>query len=386
MPHPKGKRALIFFIIWQLIFLVGIAKAEEKSPEQRLSEQELATEKFLSNLEAKLAHKFFDYRQRPVVRVAVFDFNDGAGNVSKVGREIAEKISRRLWGQKQFSVLSREKVEQYLQWMGMTTLFKMNAPMLYRWQKRINTMDPGHGLHVLIGGEVQKGVGRSLRLSASLINFETKIGPRELENNILDLTNINGEIPLPTEQALKEALEIVTRGEIRPAAEGRLLILASNKGHNLMETDYVKGFTKERPFPWSEVPLLFIPSKEEGVMPENVKVGLDRISLSPLTWGKDPGKQLEYSFLHGKCSTNLVYFDEIMPAQSYRLVITITDPKSYETRSLMKQVTVYPGATTLVVLSFYIPSEKERMRSKQTAQINIFQLWGKGTEIFPEKR
>jgi myo-inositol catabolism protein IolC len=75
-----------------------------------------------------------------------------------------------------------------------------------------------------------------------------------------------------------------------------------------------------------------------------------------------------------------------MPGQSYRLVITITDPKSYETRSLMKQVTVYPGATTLVVLSFYIPSEKERMRSKQTAQINIFQLWGKGTEIFPEKR
>ncbi|MGB9699776.1 MAG: hypothetical protein ACPL5I_10365 [Thermodesulfobacteriota bacterium] len=385
MPNQKGRAVLIFFLIYLLTLTGGISRAEEKSTEQRLSEQELATEKFLSNLEAKLAYKFFDYRQRPVVRVAVFDFNDGAGNVSKGGREIAEKISRRLWWQKQFTVLSREKVEQYLQWMGMTTLFKMNAQMLYRWQKRINTLDPGHGLHVLISGEVQKGVGRSLRLSASLINFETKIGSRELEHNILDLTNIIGEIPLPTEQALKEALEIVTRGEIRSAAEGRLLILASNKGHNLMETDYVRRFTKEQPSPWAEVPLLFIAGKEEGIMPENVKVGLDRLSLSPLTWVKDPGKQLQYSFLHGKCSTNLVYFDEIMPAQSYRLVTALTDPKSYETRSLVKEVPVYPGVTTLVVLSFYIPSEKERLRSKQTAQINIFQLWGKGMEVFPEK-
>lgn len=385
MPHKKEIGALIFFIIWQLTLGGVILSAEEKSAEQRLSEQELATEKFLSTLETKLAYKFFDYRQRPVVKVAVFDFNDGAGNVSKAGREIAEKISRRLWWQKQFTVLNREKAEQYLQWMGMTTLFKINAQMIYRWQKRINTMDPGHGIHVLIGGEVQKGVGRSLRLSASLINFGAKIGSRELENNILDLTNVNGEIPLPTEQALKEALEIVTRGEIRSAAEGRLLILASNKGHNLIETDYVKMFTKEKPFPWAEVPLLFIAGKEEGVMPENVKVGLDRLSLSPLTGGKDPGKQLQYSFLHGKCSTNLVYFDEIMPAQSYLLVTTLTDPKSYETSSLVQEVSVYPEATTLVVLSFYVPSEKERIRSKKTAQINIFQIWGKGMKIIPEK-
>lgn len=386
MLRPKEMRGLIFLILCLLIFIGGVSRAEEKSAEQRLSEQELATEKFLSSLEAKLAHKFFDYRQRPVVRVAVFDFNDGSGNVSKGGREIAEKIGRRLWRQKQFTVLSREKVEQYLQLMGMTTLFKMNAQMLYRWQKRINTMDPGHGIHVLIGGEVQKGVGRSLRLSASLISFGSKIGPWELENNILDLTNVNGEIPLPTEQALKEALEIVTRGEIRSAAEGRLLILASNKGHNLIETDYVKVFTKEQPFPWAEVPLLFVAGKEEGLMPENVKVGLDRLSLSPLTVGKDPGKQLAYFILHGKCSTNLVYFDEIIPAQSYRLITALTDPKSYETRSLVKEVTVYPGATTLVVLSFYIPSEKERIRYKQTGEINIFQIWGKGLEIFPEKR
>lgn len=384
--RPQKIRVLIFLIICLLIFIGGVSRAEEKSAVQRLSEQDLATEKFLSSLEAKLAQKFFDYRQTPVVRVAVFDFNDGNGNVSKNGREIAEKIGRRLWQQKQFTVLSREKIEQYLQWMGMTTLYKINAQMLYRWQKRINAMDPGHGIHVLIGGEVQKGVGRSLRLSAYLISFRSKIGPWELENNILDLTNVNGEIPLPTEQALKEALEIVKRGEIRSAAEGRLLILASNKGHNLIETDYVKLFTKEQAFPWAEVPLLFVAGKEEGLMPENIKVGLDRLSLSPLTGEKDPGKQLAYSFLHGKCSTNLVYFDEIMPAQNYRLITALTDPKSYETRSLVKEVTVYPGATTLVVLSFYIPSEKERIRSKQTGQINTFQIWGKGLEIFPEKR
>ncbi len=386
LPKRKEARSLILLIF--CYFILGSAQiwAEEKSVSPNLSEQELATARFLSTLETKLANKFYNYRQRPVVRVAVFDFNDGAGNVGKSGKEIAQKIIRRLWSQKQFAVVSQEKVEQYLRWMGMTTLFKINASMIYRWQRRINTVDPGHGIHVLIGGEVQKGVGRSLRVSASLINFGAKIGPRELENNILDMTTINAEIPLPTEQALKEALEIVTRGEIRPLGEGRLLILANNKGHNLIETDFIKAFTKERPFPWAEVPLLFVAGKEEGIMPEQIKVGLGNLSLSPLNWENDPGKHLEYSFLHGKCATNLVFFDELMPAQSYRLLTALVDPKSYETRSLMKEITVYPGVTTLVVLSFYVPSEKEKIRSKQTAQINLFQIWGKGLEIFPEKR
>jgi hypothetical protein len=32
-----------------------------------------------------------------------------------------------------------------------------------------------------------------------------------------------------------------------------------------------------------------------------------------------------------------------------------------------------------------VPSEKERIQSKQMPRIDIFQLFGKGTEIFPER-
>jgi hypothetical protein len=61
------------------------------------TEQEAATEKLLSNLEAALAQKFFDYRERPVIRVAVFDFTDGEGNVIKAGEAWADMISRRFY-------------------------------------------------------------------------------------------------------------------------------------------------------------------------------------------------------------------------------------------------------------------------------------------------
>jgi hypothetical protein len=72
----------------------------------------VATEKFLSSLEASLANKFFDYRKRPVIRVAVFDFTDGTGNVVKAGAAWADKIARRLYSQPQFQVLSHEQVQQ----------------------------------------------------------------------------------------------------------------------------------------------------------------------------------------------------------------------------------------------------------------------------------
>lgn len=384
-----SKRKKIYILIWGLLFNLLFASIDPwsgaKSSEPRLSEQELALEKFLANLETALANKFYDYRQRPVIRAAIFDFTDGAGNIPKSGREIAEKIARRLYQQKQFAVLSKEKIDKYLKWMGMSALSKINAQMLWRWQRRINTLDPGHGIHVLIGGEIQKGVGRSMRLSAYLINFLTDLGPVEIEKNILDMITINAEVPLPTEQALKEAFEIVVRGEVRPSEEGRLLILAGNKGQNLVATDYLHMLKKDKPFPWAKVPLIIMPGKEDGIVPENVKIGLDHLLLTPLSGSKEAGKEVEYSFLHGKCSTNLVYFDEIVPARSYRLIAALTDPKSYESRSLTEEIQVYPGTTTLVVLSFYIPSEKERIRSKQSAQIKIFQIWGKGLEFFPEK-
>ena len=83
------------------------ATAEKAGPPPVFqTEQEVATEKFLCNLEASLADKFFDYRKRPVVQVAVFDFTDGAGNVVKAGAAWADKIARRLYPQPQFRVLS----------------------------------------------------------------------------------------------------------------------------------------------------------------------------------------------------------------------------------------------------------------------------------------
>lgn len=381
----QRKATLFIFLIFLNLFCInGNSKGAEKFSARPITEEELAIEKFLTNLETTLANKFFDHRQRPVVGIAVFDFTDGAGNIPKWGREITDKIVRRLYFSKQFAVASRQKIDKYLKWNGVTALGKVNAEVLYRWQRRIKTLDPDHGLHVLVTGEVQKGVGRSVRLSANIINFMAKIGPLELEKNILDIISINAEIPLPTEQALKEALEIIQRGEFQGIEEGRLLILANNRGQNLIETEFIKRFSKDQPFPWAQVPLLFFPGVEEGLRPENVQIGLNRLLLSPVTLGTQQQKQLEYSFLHGKCATNIVYFDENVPAQNYRLVATLMDAKNYETNARAEEIKVFPRTTTLVVLSFYVPSEKERLRSKQVAQINIFQIWGKGMEIFPE--
>jgi hypothetical protein len=112
---------------------------------------------------------------------------------------------------------------------------------------------------------------------------------------------------------------------------------------------------------------------------------LGGLLLSPLSLGSDSRKQLEYSFLHGRCATNVIYFDEILPAQNYRLITSFLDLKNNDSYSESIEVQVLPGTTTIVVLSIYVPNEKERIRTRQTPRINIFQLWGKGMEVLPNR-
>lgn len=362
--------------------------AEEGSVSGRLlSEQEIATEKFLSGLETALAKKFFHYRNRPIVRVAIFEFTDGSGNVVKGGRELAANISWRLCRQIQFDVVSQERINRYLRWNGVSALGKLDAQGLRRLQRRINTMDPENGIHALLTGEVRKGVGRSLHVIVSLTNFQFKIGEIELEKNIVDAQSFSTEIPIPTEQALQEAGEIVLRGESRPLEEGRLLILANTRGSALLETDYGKQFSKEQPFPWAKVPHhVFTLGQERVTIPTQVKIGLEELSLSPLGAGGDSGRYLEYAFLHGKCATNEIYFDGLVSAENYQLITSFLDSKTNEIYAEYRELKVYSGTTTIVVLSIFVPNERERILNKQSPRINVFQLFGKGTKIFPGGR
>ncbi len=371
--------ALLFLMLAALIF-PGFAPAAEGNP----TEEEMAAEKFLSNLEAALAKKFFDYRLRPVIRVAVFDFSDESGNVVKAGIVWADRIARRLYSQPQFEVVSREKVADYLLWNGPGSLGRLDASALRLWQRRINTLDPGNGIHVLITGEVRKGTGRSVQVQAYLNNFQFRIGPSEMENNLMDVLPVTAEIPLPTEQAVQEANEVVVKGEKQALNEGRLIIMANTRGFPLVESEYFSQFSKEAPFPWAKAPHVLVTGKEEWMMPKEVRIGLGKVRLSPVENRPDSLKRLEYSFLHGKCGTNEVYFDEMIPVYGYRLLSSFIDLKTNQTHSDTTQVQVYPGTTTVVVVSFYVPAEKERIRTHQAPRINIFQFYGKDLEILPK--
>ena len=348
-----------------------------------MTEQEVATEKFFSNLEATLGEKFFDYRKRPTIRVAIFEFTDEAGNVVKSGRELADKLTKRLYLKPQFDVLSQEKINLYLKWNGINTLGRVDAESLQRLQRRINIMDPGNNLHALVMGVVKKGVGRSLQVSASLVNFQFKIGAIELEKNIIDRLTLTTEIPLPTEQALQEATDVLVRRESGFLEEGRLLILVNTRGNALQQTEYLSQFSKDQPFPWAKIPYALTLGKEEVVMPDQIRIGLEKLLLTPLPPRPDPGKRLEYFFLHGKCASNEIYFDEIIPAQSYHLITSFLDRKNNEPYSELTEVQVYPGATTIMVITFYMPSERERIRNKRSPRIDVFPLFGKGMEVLP---
>ena len=343
----------------------------------------MATEKFLSNLEGALSQKFFDYRKRPKIRVAVFDFTDGEGNVVKAGVSWADQIARRLYSQTQFDVISHEQVTRYLSWNSLGTIGSLDAASLRLLQRRINTMDPSNGIHVLITGEVKKGVGRSLQIRVSLVNFEFKVGEMELEKNLLDFVPLAAEIPLPTEQALQEAGEILVRGEKQSLTEGRLVVLANTRGYPLIDSEYLSRFQKDQPFDWEKIPYVLMVGKEDYAMPKQVQVGTGKVSLIPLQLPPSAPKRLEHSFLHGKCATNEVYFDEMIPAMKYQISASFIDLHNSQTYSDLTEVEVYPGTTTIVVLSFFVPSEKERIRSGILPRINIFHLYGKGVEILP---
>jgi hypothetical protein len=360
------------------------AAAEKAGPPPSLqTEQEVAEEKFLSNLERSLASKFFDYRKRPVVRVAVFDFTDGTGNVVKAGATWADKIARRLYSQPQFEVLSHERVNQYLSWNSLGTVGKLDTAGLRLLQRRINTMDPGNGIHALITGEVKKGTGRSLQLQAYLVNFESQIGEMELEKNLIDVLPVGGEIPLPTEQAVQEATEVLVRGEKQAFTEGRFLILANTRGYPLVETEYLKELTKEQAFAWNKIPSVLIVGREEYTMPKQVQIGAGRVTLTPIDLPLQSSKRMEHSFLHGKFATNEVYLDEMIPPMKYQLNASFIDLKNNQTYSETVEVEVFSGTTTIVVLSFFVPSEKERIRSGIPPHIKIYPAYGKGLEILP---
>jgi len=165
--------------------------------------------------------------------------------------------------------------------------------------------------------------------------------------------------------------------------EGRLLILANTRGNALLETEFVSQFNKDQPFPWTNVPSAFTQGKEEAVMPDQISIGLEKLLLAALPPGRDSVQRMEYSFLHGKCATNEIYFDEIIPAQGYRLITSFIDRKTNERYSELSEVQVYPGTTTIMVITFYVPSERERIRNKQIPRIDVFKLFGKGTEVLP---
>jgi hypothetical protein len=376
--------SLMVFLLMPFGSLVipGESPAAEGVPRGGLmTEQEVAAEKFFSNLEATLGEKFFDYRKRPTIRVAIFEFTDEAGNVVKSGRELADRLTKHLYLRPQFEVLSQQKIDLYLKWNGLNTLGKVDAESLRRLQRRINTMDPGNNLHALVMGEVKKGIGRSLRVSASLVNFQFKIGAIELEKNIIDRLALITEIPLPTEQALQEAMDILVHRESGFLEEGRLVILVNSRGNALFQSEYVSRFSKDQPFPWAKIPYALTLGREEVIMPDQIRIGFEKLPLTPLPPRPDAGRQLEYFFLHGKCATNETYFDEVIPAQSYHLITSFLDRKNNEPYSELTEVPVYPGATTIVVITFYMPSERERIRNKATPRIDVFTLFGKGIEI-----
>jgi hypothetical protein len=375
---------VLFILFFLALLFAGEGTAAEKAaPSAPQTEQELATEKFLSNLEGALSQKFFDYRKRPKVRVAVFDFTDGAGNVVKAGVNWADLIARRLYSRPQFEVVSHEQVNRYLSWNSLGTIGSLDAANLRLLQRRINTMDPGNGIHALVTGEVKKGVGRSLQIQVSLVNFEFKVDEMELEKNLIDSLPLAAEIPLPTEQALQEAGEILVRGEKQTYSEGRLLILANTRGYPLMDSEYLSRFQKDQPFEWEKIPYVLMVGKEDYTMPKQVQVGAGRVSLQALQLPSSAPKRLEHSFLHGKCATNEVYFDEMIPSMKYQISASFVDLRNGQTYSDLTEAEVYPGATTVVVLSFFVPSEKEKIRSGVLPRINIFLLYGKGLEILP---
>ncbi len=386
----RKKMSFLFVLLLGLAFSAAQFFSADPAAEgltsgRSLTEQEVATQKFFSSLEATLAQEFFDYRKRPIVRVAIFDFTDEAGNVVKSGRELADKFTKRLYFKPQFEVVSQEKINRYLSWNGLTTLGRLDAEGLRRLQRRINTMDPANGIHALVIGEIKKGVGRSLHVSVSMVDFQFQVGALELEKNIFDSLTLETEIPLPTEQALQEANEILVRAESHFLEEGRLLVLANTRGNVLLGTEYVSQFSPDQPFPWKKIPYALTFGPAEVTMPGRIEIGLGNLSLSPLGRERISGKLVEYAFLHGKCATTAVYFDEIVPAQSHRLIASFLDLKNNEIHSDLAEVPVYAGSTTVAVLSFYLPSEKERVRNKQIPRIDVFKLFGKGMEILPNR-
>jgi hypothetical protein len=160
--------------------------------------------------------------------------------------------------------------------------------------------------------------------------------------------------------------------------------LANTRGFPLYETEYLGQFNKDQPFSWDKVPYVLVVGREEWTMPKEVRIGLGDVSLSPVRVQRDSPQRLEYPFLHGKCATNEVYFDDMVPAFGYRLLVSFIDLKSNLYYSDVAEVQVYPGTTTVVVLSMYVPSEKERLQSQGTPRINIFQFFGKGLELLPK--
>jgi len=111
--------------------------------------------------------------------------------------------------QPQFEVISHDG-DPVPELNSLGTIGRLDAGNLRLLQRRINTMDPGNGIHASSPGGEERS-GRSLQIQAYLVNFESKVGEMELEKNLIDMVPLRGD-PLPTEQRCRKARKFSSGG------------------------------------------------------------------------------------------------------------------------------------------------------------------------------
>jgi hypothetical protein len=333
---PRKAKSTVFSAAFFLTILwlgwAYLSPAEAASPDSAFFQD------VFQKVSKQAAGLGFDYYQRPVVKMAVFDFQDATGKEIRFGRDLADFLRLKGGQEKQFFIYGGEDplVNTLRSYLQKDPQFKTGVQRAFQ----DSTAFSRSPVDIVITGHILKEEDSRLTVRVNLIPLFKRVSAVEGELNRRNYTSLTFLSPRLTAEEMQQALTVLEKPKRKLS---RLIILSH------LESAGSQGREKEENFLTGSFPAKgkdFF--KKESWQLERVNdlaFWLDEKEIKILKaedW-EDSRKRLYHDVLSG-FKAGQIWFDNDLAPGEHSLVVSLPVNGSYKTfiRSfLVREDTTY---------------------------------------------
>ena len=302
------------------------------SPAEAASPESAFFQDVFQKVSKQAADLGFDYYQRPVVRMVIFDFQDATGKEIRFGRALAGFLKLKGGQERQFFIYGGEDpigitIQSYLQ----------KDPQVKTGLQRALQDSPAFSrspVDILITGHILKEEDSRLTVRVNLIPLFKRVSAVEGELNRLNHTSLTFLSPQLTAEEMQQALTVLEKPKRKLS---RLIILshlelAGSKGRE-MEGNFLTGSFPEKGKDFSQKEFWKLHSVND------LALWLDEKEIKFLKaedW-EDSRKRLYHDVLSG-FKAGQIWFDKDLAPGDHSLVVSLSLNGLYKTFTRSFQV------------------------------------------------